>query len=151
MADISSIHKLLTEMTRTTAFTSEALKQFQDAIDKAKELENELNQATKDRDYYRKLASDGDQLVKRVDAREAALKKREDAIAERESKMNGVEKELAVAVAKESVRKEVFDTLFKNTVVRRAYTDMVSGGSNVNGVYNNTSSTHNVNETTQEE
>lgn len=151
MADISSIHQLLTEMTRTTAFTSEALKQFQDAIDKAKELENELTQTTKDRDYYRKLANEADQLVKRVDTREAALKKREEAIAERESKMNGVEKDLAVAMAKESVRKEVFDTLFKNTVVRRAYTDMVSGGSNVNGVYNNTSSTHNVNETTQEE
>lgn len=151
MADMTTIHQMLTDIAASTQFTPAALKQFQDALARAETLEKELASAIKDRNYYNKLADEHKRIIEAGQRRETAIGAREEAVAKREVAMTDLEKKALVAEAKEAVRKEVFDTLFKNRLVREKFQDMVSSGHNVNGAYQSANETHNVDKTVQEE
>lgn len=150
MADMATIHQMLTDIAASTQFTPAALKQFQDALSRAEGLEKNLASMQKERDYYKNLAEDRERLLKAQESREDKVSAREEAVAKREVAMTELTTKVAVAEAKEGVRKEVFETLFKGRIIREKFQDMVSGGGNVNGVYQSTNETHNVDKTVEE-
>jgi hypothetical protein len=151
MTDLSKVHELLVELTAKATFTPEALKQFQIALDKVKAMEASLVDAFKERDAYRRTADGYLEKLNDHKMREQSINRREDAVAKREAAMTELEKKLAVAEAKESVRKEVFDTLFRNVTVRRKATDSVSESLSGPSGYSSSTKTHNIDEESGEE
>lgn len=151
MTNMNQLTALLTDITSSSTFTAEALAKFKAAIDKAAQLEGQLDEAIKHANYYKKLAEDYETKIKAFEGLQQVMDHREQALKTREDTMAELEKKLAVAEAKDGVRKEVFDTLFKNRTVREKMQDSVSGGANHNGISNSTYETHSVDRTTQEE
>lgn len=152
MADMTKLTDLLAEITTSSTFTAEALAKFQGALDKATVLEKSLADAISTRDAYKRQVDDKDHQLLVWSAQAEKLQKRETTVAAREAAITALEMKVAVAEAKESVRKEVFETIFRNTIVRRSTLDSVSGsGTDLNGVYRNTNTSHSTTETTQAE
>jgi hypothetical protein len=148
---MEKLHQVLTEIASSSTFTPQALSQFQTALERAKQLENAYENVIKEKDGVTRLAEACKKEIADWKKREDGLKAREDAVTKREVEITKLETRAAVAEAKEAVRKEVFDVIFKNTVVRRQSMDAVSGSINGGGTYSNTSNTHTIDETTTEE
>lgn len=151
MTNMNQLTALLTDITSSSTFTAEALAKFKAAIDKAAQLEGQLDEAIRQGAGWKKTAEQSAERIKVYEQREQVMNEREAALTKREATMAELEKKLAVAEAKDGVRKEVFDTLFKNRTVREKMQDSVSGGTNHNGINNSTYETHSVDRTTQEE
>lgn len=118
----------------------EHLKRYEDMVAESKRLEAEVSRLNS-------LKLDSDQLGQW----EVRLRSREVAVADREKTIAELEKKAAVAEAKEAVRKEMFDTLFRNTTVRRNFTDQVTTNSYTPSGSSGGSETHTVSETRTEE
>ena len=128
---IATVHDALVEVARTTAFTPEALKQFDSALAEVKNLTSRVQRLEYDKKELENRNRVLDHKVSEFTRRETAIQDREEAVWKREAAMADLEKRTAVAEAKADVRKEVFDTIFRNTIVReninRSVSETVNG------------------------
>jgi hypothetical protein len=147
---MEKLHEVLLEIITNATFTPEALSRFQSTVARVKVLETELERVRYDRDEVKKVADEHIRRVQSYEQMENLLKLREEAVAKREAEMTKLETRVAVAEAKETVRKEVFDTLFRNPQVRRKSVDSVTESVSGPGGYSSNTRMHNIDETTEE-
>jgi chromosome segregation ATPase len=119
MIEMNKVHEALLEIVSKATFTPEALAQMTKALERVKELETAL-------DGVRRMHAECQKEIDRMKAENLALstkaslvQMRDEAVAKREAVMTELEKKLAVAEAKENVRREVFETIFRNVQTRR--------------------------------
>lgn len=119
-AVVKTVHDALMEIARTTTFTPEALKQFEGALKEVKDLTNRVSVLTFEHESLQHKFRSSEAQLSAFRRREEEIQNRELAVSKREAMSYEMEKKTAVAEAKEQVRKEVFDTIFKNTIVRES-------------------------------
>jgi vacuolar-type H+-ATPase subunit I/STV1 len=130
---MEQVHAALGDIVNSATFTPEALKRMNDALARVQELEKRTVYLEQENKQLRNERAAAEAKYNSQVNRKNELETREAAVAKREAAMVELEKRMAVAEAKESVRKEVFDTIFKNTIVRESINRNVSetiGGQN---------------------
>lgn len=127
MADMTKLTDLLTEITTSSTFTAEALAKFKAALDKAEQLESELTRLAKSHTEVTNRNINLDAQLVKVQSEEAVRKAREEAVTKREVEMTKLELRTAVAEAREGVRKEVFETIFRNGTIKRSVVESING------------------------
>lgn len=118
----NKLYDELMTLVNNNTFTPQALKAMNEALEKVGKLEDNLATANL---RAKNLMEERDKINQALNAyinREGAIVSREEILAKREATHVELERKLAVAEAKESVRKEVFDTIFRNTGVRKRST-----------------------------
>jgi sugar-specific transcriptional regulator TrmB len=133
MIEMNKVHEALLEIVSKATFTPEALRQMQDALGKVKILESALDQTNKINGELRVELDNIKRACNAHENRAGAVAEREAIVAKRESAITEMEKKVAVAEAKESVRKEVFDTIFRNVQTRRNVVETIPVSTVSNG------------------
>jgi predicted patatin/cPLA2 family phospholipase len=100
-------------------FTPDALKRMDSALDAVKTLEESNAHLQADIATAKTMIKSWERKEAIMDVRHSELESRNAEITKREVATADFEKRVAVAEAKDAVRKEVFETLFKNVSVRR--------------------------------
>lgn len=133
-------------------FTPEAMQFVTNTLSLVKDLEAKLEAARETTKTLRGEVTDKSLRIEALKGEIEALQNKLDGALAREAKVAEAEKQVAVANAKSDTIKDCFDTIFRNTVVRRKMQNDVynPGQYDSNGVWMSGGNTVRENHTTEE-
>lgn len=115
---MDDLTKLIDTLVQQKTFSLDAVGSIKELRDKAADLETKLKKAE---EYGKRRDMELQQNAATIGARDLQVKRwetREKELSEREAKVTDLEKSTAVAQAESHVMRDVFHTIFRNTIVR---------------------------------